>query len=91
MKRGGAGGRTKRERGREAETGRGAAEERRRRDEELGLLRRLVEERGRTAAATGPRSDGEVKIAKLTDTDDIEAYLTTFERMMAAYDVPRSR
>ena len=67
------------------------AEERRRRDEELGLLKRLVEERGRTAAAMGPRSDGEVKIAKLTDTDDIEAYLTTFERMMAAYDVPRSR
>ena len=30
-----------------------------------------------------------MKVAKLADTDDIEAYLTTFERQMVAYDVPR--
>jgi len=32
-----------------------------------------------------------VKLTKLTDSDDIESYLTTFERMMTAYNVPNSR
>ena len=37
------------------------------------------------------RSEPEVKLTKLTDQDDIEAYLTTFERMMIAYEVDKSR
>ena len=27
------------------------------------------------------------KLTRLSDSDDIESYLTTFERMMAVYDV----
>ena len=33
----------------------------------------------------------DVKIVKLTEQDDIEAYLTTFERIMVAYEVPKER
>ena len=33
----------------------------------------------------------EARVTKLTEEDDIEAYLTTFERMMDAYEVPQSR
>ena len=38
-------------------------------------------------------SSGEalVRVAKLADTDDIEGYLLTFERQMAAYEVDKSR
>ena len=32
-----------------------------------------------------------MKLTKLTESDDIEAYLTMFERMMWAYSVPNSR
>ena len=35
-------------------------------------------------------SEDKVKLLKLTETDDIKAYLTTFERMMAAYEVPEN-
>jgi hypothetical protein len=28
-----------------------------------------------------------MKVSKLTKSDDIEAYLTTFERLMKAYEV----
>ena len=37
------------------------------------------------------RSEPEVKLTRLTNQDDIEAYLTTFERMMIAYEVDKSR
>ena len=30
-------------------------------------------------------------MVKLTDRDDIEAYLMTFERLMAAYSIPRAK
>ena len=36
------------------------------------------------------RNEPEVKLTKLTDQDDIEAYLTTFECMMIAYQVDKS-
>ena len=31
-----------------------------------------------------------MRVTKLTNTDDIEGYLTTFERQMAAYDIDKS-
>ena len=31
-------------------------------------------------------TEGEAKLVKLTEQDDIESYLTTFERIMHAYD-----
>ena len=36
-------------------------------------------------------TERDVKDAKLMEEDDIEAYLTTFERMMRAYEVKRER
>ena len=44
-------------------------------------------ERVSTESAGGDR----VKLTKLTKADDIEAYLTTFERIMAAYEVEKTR
>ena len=35
--------------------------------------------------------DREIKVTKLTEADDIEAYLTTFERLMQVYEVPQER
>ena len=32
-----------------------------------------------------------MKVMRLTDTDDIESYLTTFERLMKAYEVDKER
>ena len=38
-------------------------------------------------AATGPKDS--LKLTKLTDGEDIEAFLKTFERLMEAYEVPK--
>ena len=73
------------------------AQERRRRDEEvreqMRLLREMVESSQRRAEAPA-RSSGEndkVKLSKFSEADDVEAYLTTFERMMVVYEVDRAR
>ena len=79
-------------------------QERRRRDEEsarrdeevrrqMDLLKGLVEGvrlQGETAAARAPK-DQDVKLTKLTDDDDIEAYLLVFERLMKAYELKKER
>lgn len=63
-------------------------------EKQMELLREMV--RG----STGPTADADrtadhradrVRLARLSESDDIESYLTTFERMMTAYEVPRSR
>ena len=68
--------------------------ERTRRDEEVNqqmdLLRGLIEvihQQGETAARRAEK-DRDVRVAKLTEEDDIEAYLTTFERLMTVYEIP---
>ena len=79
-------------------------EERRRRDEELakreeetrtqmGLLQSLIEgvKRQSEAAVRKAENDKDVKVTKLTENDDIEAYLTTFERLMLAYEVKKEK
>ena len=79
-------------------------EERRRRDEasakredemrmQMELLKGLVEGVNKQGDATLKKleKDREVKVTKLTEADDIEAYLTTFGRLMKAYEVPRER
>ena len=38
-------------------------------------------------AASGPKDS--LKLTKLTDGEDIEAFLKTFERLMEAYEVPK--
>ena len=73
-------------------------EERRRRDEKLakreeetrtqmGLLQSLIEgvKRQSEAAVRKAENDKDIKETKLTENNDIEAYLTTFERLMLAY------
>ena len=79
-------------------------EERKRRDEEMAkreeetrqqmeLLRGLLEGVQKQSEATLLRAeqDKDVKVAKLTSEDDIEAYLTTFERLMKAHNVKKER
>ena len=78
-----------------------ATEERRWRDAEsrqqLELLTRALEGSAVRREPSGEDNarvrDTEVgpKLTKLGESDDIEAYLTTFERMMAAYGVDRSQ
>ena len=60
--------------------------------EQIGLLQWLVTEWG--TAATPNRGSGnrdEPWLTHLTEQDDIEAYLLTFERMMQAYEINRAR
>ena len=40
-------------------------------------------------AATGPKDS--LKLTKLTDGEDIEAFLKIFERLMEAYEIPKER
>ena len=77
--------------------------ERQRRDEEVAkreeetrqqmeLLRGLLEGVQKQSEATMLQVDHkDVKVAKLTSEDDIEAYLTTFERLMKAHNVKKDR
>ena len=58
----------------------------------LQVVSRTQEARsGHTLGAGSSRGDKEAKVSKLSDEDDIEAYLTTFVRMMVAYKVPKDR
>ena len=82
-------------------------EERRRRDDEarkeaekrekewkaqLDLISKLAGIRSTDLAATNrAAAESEAKVAKLTEKDDIEAYLTTFERIMGAYNIAKER
>ena len=74
-------------------------EDRRQREAEvqaqLELLRNLVEETRGSRRAEMPAvttlSREDVRPPKLTEEDDIESYLTTFERMMAGYEIRRER
>ena len=59
-------------------------EERQARQQQVDLLTRLVES---SLPSREVRETSMPKMAKLESDDDIEAYLTTFERMMRAYNV----
>ena len=59
---------------------------------QVEALERLVTESGvRTAAADDPVGHRRPKLTKLTDRDNIQAFLTTFERMMAVFGIDRGR
>ena len=47
-------------------------------------------ERPTTASARTSGENKHVRLTRLSDNDDIEAYLTTFERMMEAYEIERA-
>ena len=58
----------------------------------LQVVGRTQEARsGHTSGAGSSHGDKEAKVSKLSDEDDIEAYLTTFERMMVVYGVPKDQ
>ena len=61
--------------------------------DQMKLFQRLIEslDKQATAAATCEEKYRDVKVAKLTEDDDIEAYFTTFERLMVAYEIPQRR
>jgi hypothetical protein len=80
------------------------AQERERRDREMDarvremsqqmeLMRELVEknQNGREGRENVLTSGEHLRLTKLSDQDDIEAYLTTFERMMKAYKVEKAK
>ena len=43
-----------------------------------------------TSSSSRPHTSDKIGLRKLTDSDDIEAFLTTFERLMALYHVEES-
>ena len=43
------------------------------------------------AAVKRAEGDKDVKVPKLTEEDDIVAYITTFERLMTAYEIKQER
>ena len=58
----------------------------------LKVVERSHEGTGGTKRETwGADDDKRVKLTKLSEADDVEAYLTTFERMMAVFEVQKER
>ena len=51
----------------------------------------FTEHSAATVSARGRSTAEPIKLTRLTDADDIESYLTTFERIMAANEVSRER
>ena len=56
--------------------------------EQMEAMYKFMERSGKNKSQRG---EALVKVAKLSDTDDIEGYLQTFERQMAAYEIEKSR
>ena len=67
------------------------AEDWRRHEEQMELMCRLVKESRRSVPE--PKADVAAlpKFTKLTEQDNIEAYITIFEQKMTAYGVNKSR
>ena len=62
--------------------------------QQMELLKGLVEglkTSGEPSSVSRIDRDREIKVIKLTEADDIEAYLTTFEHLMQAYGVPQEQ
>ena len=57
-------------------------------NKQMEMLQDLV--RGHIEKEARKDADG-IKLTRLTETDDIESYLTTFERLMKAYEIKESR
>lgn len=58
--------------------------------EKFDMVMRLVENVGKSKHSA-PSGESTVKVTKLTEDDDVEGYLTTFERQMAAYEIEKKR
>ena len=57
--------------------------------EQMATVSRLVSQSG-SMGGENTMVSNELKVAKLTDQDDIGAFLATFERLMEAYEVPKA-
>ena len=55
------------------------------------LLRVVEKTTSGPGLGAGGSHESEAKVSKLTEADDIEAYLTTFERLMGAFSVLKER
>ena len=55
------------------------------------LQQMFAEQSVATASARGRSTTESIKLTRLTEEDDIESYLTTFERVMEAHEVSRER
>ena len=57
------------------------------------LLQALVEgvKKQGEAAVCKAESDKDVKVAKLTENDNIKAYFTTFEQLMVVYEMKKDK
>ena len=55
------------------------------------LQQMLTEQSVAAVSATGRGTGKSIKLTRLTEEDDVESYLTTFERIMAANEVSRER
>ena len=62
--------------------------------EQMDMLMKLVKDRTESHPMPGSGTAAvgwQVKFTKLTETDDIEAYLTTFEQTMQAFKVEKEQ
>ena len=59
--------------------------------EQIEMLQQLVTERHTTTTRRSSSDHESMRLSRLSEQDDIEAYLLTFERMMQAYKVDRPR
>ena len=59
--------------------------------EQFELMQKLVERTSKREEPRKPERTDTIKLTKLTEQDDIEAYRTVFERMMGAYEVEKSQ
>ena len=69
-------------------------EEQRRQEEserQMALIARLLEKSTLDDGRDRKPRERDAQLVRLTDKDDIETYLTTFERVMEAYEVDRNR
>ena len=66
-------------------------EERTRHAEEMLVLRQLIEGRGSGAAGERRLQAPRIELKKLDESDDVESFLTVFERVMTAQSVPNGQ
>ena len=57
---------------------------------QLDVMKRMLDQMGNRTTGRAPR-ERDVQLVRLTENDEIETYLTTFERVMEAYEVDKSR
>jgi len=60
-------------------------------EEQVHMMREWMERSQAREGERAMRDDDRLKLTKLTESEDVEAFLTTFERMMRVYGVKEER